>query len=877
MARFIDSRRIAIGRAVAAILTALAVVAAGLVLVVATPGAAPPAAAASVVGQEKCRRFDPNLVNGVCLAYPTRAGGTAYTWIGTYRAADGRVFFCIDYLYDSRLPRDAQTVSTDDLVNQLDDRIGDREVAAINYVISTWAGEGSTGSDARDAAIALIIREVMADGVRGDGLVVYPRGLKVGEPVLPPVGGLAGPVVGLARQMWAKASRFYGGYRLSMTTRDRDQLRLGRSRTYRVELRSAAGHRVPGQVVTFECDGPITCPEPVRTRTRPVRIRVAPRETGRFRIVAKASGPAADGQLYVLASWRTHGGSRARDVGTQRGWIAQDNSARAAVADSAVVVKARPTVTTTTSDALVVPGAAIHDVVTVTNLPEGYAQTVEANLYGPFPAQPGPESCTPDRLAGQVRFDLTADGVFTTPPVTVGAVGYYVWTETLPGDERTVPVTTPCGIVEETTLVQKLTPRVTTVVSTQRARVGDAISDTVDVAGIEDHSVTVAWTLHGPIAPRAGSCAGLDWTGSPVVARGSFAAAGDGRYRTAATTVRASGCHTYSETVAATTVTNPTATPPGLPAETALVVSRPRVSTVASTQRALTGARIHDTVRVAGLSAGDQVWVRWTLHGPMTPRSGSSCEGLAWDRAPIADQGSFAVATDGGYRTGSTVVGATGCYTYSEHVPATATSEATGSRPGIPVETLVVTKPVIPFVPEVPSGTMRVEKRYRPDYLLRRYRAPADLVSRQAGSTLRIPSVGISAPVDAVGLDGSVMAIPNSPSRVGWLSPSADAAAVMGSSVISGHVSDRQDRPGAFWGLRRIQVGDRIEWVDRGRTHGFRVTHLATYPRRSGVPADVFRGDGDHVLRLVTCTNRRATRGGFHYASNLVVTAVPLG
>ncbi|MEJ7832028.1 MAG: class F sortase [Nocardioides sp.] len=876
MASFIYFPDVAVRRAAAAILTALAVLAAGLALVVATPGAAPPAAAASVVGQEKCRRFDPNLVNGVCLAYPTPAGATAYTWIGTYRAADGRVFFCIDYLYDSRLPRDAQTVSTDDLANQLDDRVGDREVAAINYLISTWADEGSTGSDARDAAIALIIREVMADGVRGDGLVVYPRGLLVGEPVQPPVGGLAGPVMGLARKMWAKASRFYGGYRLSMTTRDRDQLRLGRSRTYRVELRSAAGHRVPGQVVTFECDGPITCPDPVRTRSRPVRIRLVPRQTGRFRIIAKVSGPAADGRLYVLASWHAHGGNRARNAGTQRGWIAQDNRARAAVADSAVIVKARPTVTTTTSDALVVPGAAIHDVVTVTNLPAGYAQTAEANLYGPFSARPGSESCTPDRLAGQVRFDVTADGVFMTPSITVGAVGYYVWTETLPGDERTVPVTTPCGIVEETTLVQKLTPRVTTVVSTQRAHVGDAITDTVDVAGIEDHPVTVAWTLHGPIAPRAGSCAGLDWTGAPIAARGSFTAAGDGGYRTTPTIVRASGCHTYSETVAATAVTNPTATPPGLPSETALAVSQPRVSTVASTQRALTGARIHDTVRVAGLNAGDQVWVRWTLHGPMAPRSGSSCEGLAWDRAPIADQGAFPATANGSYRTGATVVGATGCYTYSESVPATATSEATGSRPGLPLETLVVTKPVIPFVPEVPSGNILAEKRFQPDYLLRRYRAPADLVSRQAGSALRIPSLGVSAPVDAVGLDGSVMAIPNAPSRVGWLSGSADAAAVMGSSVISGHVSDRQDRPGAFSGLGRIQVGARIEWADRGRTHAFRVTHLATYPRRVGVPADVFRGDGGHVLRLVTCTDRRQSGGGFHYASNLVVTAVPV-
>ncbi len=100
------------------------------------------------------------------------------------------MFFCIDYLYDSRLPAQAESVSTRDLVNQLGQGVGDREVAALNYVISTWAGRGSTGSDERDAAIALIVREVMDDGTRPGGVVVYPGGLEVGERVRPPIGGL---------------------------------------------------------------------------------------------------------------------------------------------------------------------------------------------------------------------------------------------------------------------------------------------------------------------------------------------------------------------------------------------------------------------------------------------------------------------------------------------------------------------------------------------------------------------------------------------------------------------------------------------------------------------------------------------------------------
>ncbi len=856
----------------------LGLVLAGLTLVWA-PSATPVARAATPVGKSACRRIDPNLVNGVCLRYPTRAGGAAYTWIGTYRAANGRVFFCIDYLYDSRLPRHAQRRPTTDLRNQLGRRIGEREVAALNYLISRWAGRGSTGSDARDAAIALIIREVMGDGIRPDGIVVHPRGLRVGRPVRPPRGGLGPAVMAPAQRMWRAASRYYGGYRVELKTRDR-VLRLGRRRTYRLSVRSAAGRRVPGVRISFRCRGPVSCPEPVRSRARPVPVRITPRRPGRFRIQARATGPAADGVLYVVGSWHAHGGPRARDAGTQRGWIAQRSTARIAVSDRAVVAKARPTVTTVTSDAQVVPGTPIHDLVTVAGLPQGYAERAVARLYGPFAEPPGPGDCTPDRLVGEVSSEVDRVGVHRTPTVPVAEVGHYTWTQTLPGNERTLPVTTACGIAAETTRVEKLTPRVSTVASPQRARVGDRIHDTIEVAGIESQPVRIDWRLHGPVAPRGGDCADLWWSRAPVADRGSIRASGSGRYRTASTTVRTSGCYTYSEEIAETATTRPASTPPGVPAETVLVLSTPSMSTVASTQRAQTGDRVHDAVRVRGLSPLDSVWVQWRLHGPLAPGS-RGCAGLAWSRAPIADRGVFAVGRNGDHRSGTTRISAPGCYTYSESMAATATTEASTSRPGQPLETFLATRPPLSRTPSVPSGPATDPTRGTasedPRYLYRRYRAPAELVRRGRGSVLRIPSAQITAPVDRVGLDGTVMAIPNSPSRLGWLDRSAAPQDVVGSSVISGHVSDRRDRPGAFSRLSRVRVGDRIEWRVGGRSHRFRVAGRASYPRRGGVPAGVFATDGSRALRLITCVGRRRTPGGgFHYARNLVVTAVPV-
>ncbi|MCW2851750.1 MAG: Sortase family protein [Nocardioides sp.] len=870
------------------LLTVLALLVAGLALVLAPPGGTPPAGAATRVDKDTCRRIDPNLVNGACLRY--RVGGrSGLTWIGTYRAPSGRVFFCIDFLYDSRLPREAREVSTRRLVNQLGDRVGDREVAALNHVISTWAGHGSTGSDERDAAVALIIREVMGDGRRRDGTVVYPQGLDVGERVRPPIGGLDGSIMGLALEMWRAASAYYGPYRLVMDSRRHGPLHLGRSRTYRVRVMSAAGRRVPGVRVRFSCRGPVRCPRTLVTGRRRSDVRVRPRDVGRYRIRATASGPSSDGLLYRTADWRTHGGPHARDAGRQRGWIAQESRTTAVVEAAARIRKARPQVLTQTSEAEVTPGAQIHDVVRVSGLPTGYASQVTATLYGPFDTQPGPGDCTPAELAGRVTFPVSGNGTFETPPVTVAQVGLYTWVEHVPGDEQTVPTTTRCGLVEETTRVVPFTPTVSTTVSQQRAFVGDAIHDTVLVGGIAHSPVTIQWTLHGPLAPHRGSCRGLAWTSAPVAARGVLAAAGDGLHRTPSTTLKQAGCYTYSQYLPPTPLTHEASSPPGLVPETALAVRRtPRVATVVSDQHALVGQRLHDRVRVLGLLRSDRVTVRWWLHGPLAPRGNGSCDGLRWRGAPVREAGSFVARGSGTYTTGGTLVTTAGCYTYSERLQASPTTEPAESQPGIPVETALVTRPPLPSIPEVPSGPARLgprpdgeltypTARTQPRYLYRPYVAPQDPSSarRRPAGELRIDRIGLRAPVDPVGLDRGTMAIPNDRFRLGWLSATAAAGDLLGSSVVSGHVSDRSDRPGALWRLRQARVGDVVRWTEPGgRVHRFVVRGIRRYDRRRGVPGTVFRTDGPHVLHLVTCTNRRSTGGGgFHYADNLVVTA----
>ena len=742
----------------------LALMLGAVAFVVATPlTPAANASTAASVATGHCRALDPNLVRGACLRVDTKSGPT-YTWIGTYRAPDGRVFFCIDYLYDSRLPRSARLVPTERLKNQLGQRVGAKEVAALNSLISRWARHGSTGSDTRDAAIALIIREVMGDGVRRSGLTVYPRDLEVGERVQAPKATLDWAILSTAQEMWDQASRSFGPYTVSLQTNRAEPIRLGQARGYRLSVRSATGKRVPGLKVKIRCRGPIRCPRTVTTTGQPSRFAVRPKDTGKFQITASTQGPAANGVLFQARGWHSHSGRAARNAGIQRGWIARSNPARASISAQARIIKAKP--------------------------------------------------------------------------------------------------------------------KIATEASQQVAEVGAQIHDTVTVSGTAGAKVTGEWTLHGPIPDRAGSCDGLVWTGAPVAASGTFPINGDQTVTTPTTRVTTAGCYTYSEAIKATDTTEAASSPPGLALETVVVRKRqPRVTTVASTQRALTGGQIRDTVHVTGLASGDAVTVRWRLHGPIAAK-GLSCDELDWRGAKIADSGESTVRTNGRFSTRPTTIWAPGCYTYSETVPETPTTYATATEPGIPAETGLFLRPSLPRTPEVPSGMSdplrpRPVGPVAPRFLTGFYRAPTALVRSALGNRLEIPAARISAPVDSVGMDGDVLAIPGDTSHVGWLTDSAAPTDVMGTSVISGHVSNRHDRPGALWRLRDVRIGDRVWWTANGKRHAFKVVRRATFPRAAGVPAGTFRTDGAHTLQLITCTDRRALAGGgFHYARNLVVTAV---
>jgi sortase (surface protein transpeptidase) len=139
---------------------------------------------------------------------------------------------------------------------------------------------------------------------------------------------------------------------------------------------------------------------------------------------------------------------------------------------------------------------------------------------------------------------------------------------------------------------------------------------------------------------------------------------------------------------------------------------------------------------------------------------------------------------------------------------------------------------------------------------------------------LRIPSVGIDAPVEPVGqsADGAVAA-PDGWRLAGWYD-GGPRPGQQGPAVIVGHVDSRSG-PAVFFLLPRTRPGDPI-YVDRadGSTVRFRVTGRLQVAK-SRFPADLeYAPTLQASLHLVTCAGSFDTSTG-HYRDNVIVSAVP--
>ncbi|MCS7050424.1 MAG: class F sortase, partial [Thermomicrobium sp.] len=153
---------------------------------------------------------------------------------------------------------------------------------------------------------------------------------------------------------------------------------------------------------------------------------------------------------------------------------------------------------------------------------------------------------------------------------------------------------------------------------------------------------------------------------------------------------------------------------------------------------------------------------------------------------------------------------------------------------------------------------------------------PTMTTSSVSIARVRIPALGVDAPVVVKGLDASRrMVAPDAPGEVAWY----DFTALPGQGsniVLAGHVDFAGVGPAVFWDLWRLRVGDVIELeLSDGRVARYRVSGMETV-EEARAPVDRIVGpSAAERLTLITCAGNYNPASG-RYDQRLVVTARPL-
>lgn len=210
------------------------------------------------------------------------------------------------------------------------------------------------------------------------------------------------------------------------------------------------------------------------------------------------------------------------------------------------------------------------------------------------------------------------------------------------------------------------------------------------------------------------------------------------------------------------------------------------------------------------------------------------------------------------------------CLTYGVVWPSPASQAGTASAP-VAASPAAVTESARPAAAPEPSATATTATP-GPSATATATRAAATLrtTAPLAPVQIRIPSIGVAAPLDRLGLQKDrTVQVPDDPMHAGWyrLGPVPGRP---GSAVILGHV-DSSAGLAVFGRLQELRAGDRVHVeAPDGITATFEVTRLATYPNAKFPAAEVYAATGaEATLNLVTCGGEYDRRTG--HLANLVV------
>ena len=298
--------------------------------------------------------------------------------------------------------------------------------------------------------------------------------------------------------------------------------------------------------------------------------------------------------------------------------------------------------------------------------------------------------------AGSIAIAAPGNGTYTTPSTTVSAPGCYSFGTSLPATSSSLAVDEAPGVNAESVAV--IAPTITTATSSPVVTPGAVISDHVTIAGTGGGTGSLAWQLLGPVPTPSAGCADATFTAAPIAASGTVATSGDETLTTGPVTVTGVGCFAWSDVLTPTTTpgfSGPVTSSSDTNEITEVALHVTSLATHAHLRGSGATSTLSDTVTITGLH-GVSSTLTWTLLGPVATPSGG-CSDVDWSTAPIAATGSLVVTGDGVVETPATTVPDTGCYSFDESLSATASTSASHTAPGEPLETVERTSDQLPF------------------------------------------------------------------------------------------------------------------------------------------------------------------------------------
>jgi hypothetical protein len=346
-----------------------------------------------------------------------------------------------------------------------------------------------------------------------------------------------------------------------------------------------------------------------------------------------SGGPVDDETLTVSGDgkYTTPAGATPSQAGTYwwtvsySGDTANNPAAVTCGAQSVAITMASPVIATAPSAGGAV-GTAVTDAAALAggDNPTG---TIEFTLYGPSPAA----GCS-----GTPVFDqgvaVSGDGGYTSPSFTPAQPGSYWWAASYSGDTSNNPVASGCD--QQPVTVSKATAALAAAPgATGMGTAGTtAVTDTAALAGSDNATGTIEFTLYGPSATA--SC-----TGTPVFDQG-VPVSGDGSYTSPSFTPAQPGSYWWIASYSGDTNNNPAATTCGSQSVTINAAS-PAISATASAGGPAGTTTLTDTATLAG-SDNATGTIEFTLYGPSAT---ASCTGT-----PVDDE-TVPVSGDGTYTT----------------------------------------------------------------------------------------------------------------------------------------------------------------------------------------------------------------------------------